>query len=96
MAKAKAKAKVTNVAVTKTAEPTKEVKMSEKERKASIAALLVKLNASDVRHEKSRLRGKLRRLGHWGGTRRRTYTDKSTGKCIVIDKEAKTAKKKSA
>jgi len=95
MAKAKAKAK-TNVAVTKTAEPTKEVKLNEEERKAAIAALLVKLNKSDARHEKSRLRGKLRRLGHWGGTRQRTYLDKANGKVNVIEKIAKTAKKKSA
>ncbi len=90
-------AKKNNNAAVKTAEPTKEVKISEKERNERIGVLLSKLNKSDVRHEKSRLRGQLRRLGHWGGTRNRTYTDKSTGKVIVIDKDKVKAKaKKSA
>ena len=41
------------------------------------------------RHEKCRLRGQLRRLGHYGGLRARTYTDQTSGKTIVVEKKAK-------
>ena len=66
----------------------KEAKQEEtKNAQVKIQKLLKALgDPSAKRHEKCRLRGQLRRLGHYGGLRARTYTDQTSGKTIVVEK----------
>jgi hypothetical protein len=54
--------------------------------------LKVLADPATERHEKCRVRGHLRRLGHYGGLRNRTYVDKSTGETIVVEKKEKKVK----
>ena len=60
-----------------------------KTNQTAINALLKQLAAAKHRHEKCRLRNQLRRLGHWGGLRNRTYLNKATDKTVVVEKKAK-------
>ena len=52
---------------------------------SKIKGLLKNLAEAKDRHEKCRLRGHLRKLGHRGGLRSRTWTDQS-GKTHIIEK----------
>ncbi len=59
----------------------------ERIRKSNIVILLKQLNNVLPRNEKCRLRGQLRKHGHFGGLRNRTYIDKSDGnKTIIVNK----------
>jgi hypothetical protein len=68
--------------------------MTPEDRSKAVANLLKQLSVATDRHEKSQIRGKLRRLNYFGGARKRSYLDKTTGKVVEIAHEKKTSVKK--
>ena len=69
-------------------EATTAVAADVKNNDARIAQLKAKLATKPPRHEQCRLRNQLRRLGHYGGLRQRTYVDKKTNETIIVEKTA--------
>ena len=78
---------------TKTIEKTKNatIDIHEKNREIEITRLLTMLKNATMRHEKCRIRNRLRKLNHFGALRNRTYFDKSTKQTIIVEKSKKNA-----
>jgi hypothetical protein len=73
---------------TKTEESKLNVETKTKDKSAEITRYLGMLKKATERHEKCRIRAHLRRLGHRGGLRSRTWHDEKNVEHIVEKKTA--------
>ena len=69
-------------------------KIDEKQRQTKINALLTSLKNAKQRHEKCRIRNRLRKLNHYGALRNRTYFDKNTSTTIIVERKIEKTKTK--
>jgi hypothetical protein len=55
-------------------------------RQIEINKLLTMLKNATQRHEKCRIRNRLRKLNHFGALRNRTYFDKTKNETIIVER----------